>query len=110
MKKIFSIFLLLTLTFIVSASELTLVENNKVNCEIIIGAKPVRSAQFAALELQYAIKKIANVEVKICSKPTGKQKVLIYIGQSEESCKKGFPNKKLTKELKRKLGKNELPF
>ena len=99
MKKVFYIFCLFGIALFLSANELTLVQNGKACCEIIVGAKPVRSAQFAAMELQYALKKIAAVDVKICPKPTGKQKVLIYIGKSDESIKKGFPNKKLTKEF-----------
>ena len=98
MKAILSI-VLLNLFFLLSAAEeLVLIQKGKPCCEIIVGDKPVRSAQFAAMELQYALKKIASATVEIRSTPSGKQNVLIYIGQSSESRKKGFPNKELKKE------------
>ena len=81
------------------ANTLTLIKDKKVNCEIIVGKKPVRAAQFAALELQHALKRISACNVDILSKPSGKSKVLIYVGQSDESRKKGFPNKELKREF-----------
>ena len=99
MKKLyFAIFLQLFALFL-GAEELLLVEKGVPKCEIIVGEKPVRSAQFAAMELQYALQKITSSKVEIRAVPSGKQKVLIYVGQSAESRKKGFPNKELKKEF-----------
>ncbi|MBE6404744.1 MAG: DUF4838 domain-containing protein [Lentisphaerae bacterium] len=99
MLKRFFLLTVLLLTLVVSAAEeIVLIQDGKPNCEIILGDKPVRSAQFAALELQYALKKIASCDVEIRATPSGKQKVLIYVGQSGESLKKGFPDKELKKE------------
>ena len=81
------------------ANSLTLIKNKQADCEIILGTKPVRSAQFAAFELQHALKRISSCNVNILSKPSGKKSVLIYIGQSDESRKKGYPNKELKKEF-----------
>ena len=81
------------------ANTLTLIKDKKVNCEIIVGKKPVRAAQFAALELQHALKRISSCKVNILDKPSGKNKVLIYVGQSEESKSLGFPNKELKREF-----------
>lgn len=98
MKKIIAIMILLGIVLLVGAEELVLIQNGKPGCEIIVGSKPVRSAQFAAMELQYALQKITSATVEIRATPSGKQKVLIYVGQSDESRKKGFPNKELKKE------------
>ena len=99
MKKQFIAVFLFLFALLLGAEELILVEKGVPKCEIIVGEKPVRSAQFAAMELQYALQKITSSNVEIRAVPSGKQKVLIYVGQSAESRKKGFPNKELKKEF-----------
>ena len=99
MKKLFFAVFLHLFALLLGAKELVLVEKGVPKCEIIIGEKPVRSAQFAAMELQYALEKITSSKVEIRAVPSGKQKTLIYVGQSAESRKKGFPNKELKKEF-----------
>ena len=98
-KAVLFAFFLQVIFSLSAAEELVLIRNKVPQCEIIVGEKPVRSAQFAALELQYALKRITSSTVEIRSTPSGKQKILIYVGQSAESRKKGFPNKELKKEF-----------
>ena len=77
MMKRFFLLIVLLLTVVVSAAEeIVLIQDGKPDCEIILGDKPVRSAQFAALELQYALNKIAACNVEIRATPSGKHKVL----------------------------------
>ena len=78
MKKLFILLFTISCFWqLAIAKNLTLVKNKQANCEIIVGNKPVRSAQFAALELQHALKRISSCNVDILSKPSGKSKVLI---------------------------------
>ncbi len=77
---------------------LTLVRDGKPESEIIVGSNPVKSAQFAALELQHIVKLITGAELEVRAAPSDGKKVGIYVGASEEARKLGFPGKPFDRE------------
>ncbi|MGD0089952.1 MAG: DUF4838 domain-containing protein [Planctomycetota bacterium] len=71
----------------VTVTKLTLVENGRANCAIILAKNPTRAAQFAAYELQWHLKKMTGVEVNIGSedgKVPGKW-TRILVGESHDT-------------------------
>ncbi|RMG81162.1 MAG: DUF4838 domain-containing protein, partial [Bacteroidetes bacterium] len=71
--------------------QVALVTNGKPSASIVLGDKPTKSAQFAAKELQYQIKRISGAELKI--KKTPIQGLLpIYVGESETLKEAGLSN------------------
>ncbi len=64
------------------AAEPFLVENGQPRAEIIIDAKPPRTTQLAAQELQKYVEKISGAKLNIVTEPSGKLPVSIFIGRS----------------------------
>lgn len=61
----------------------TLVENGKPAAEIVLSEHPTRSAQFAAAELQYHVKKLTNTTLPIVTEATAPATVRVFVGESE---------------------------
>ncbi|MFC1738744.1 DUF4838 domain-containing protein [Planctomycetota bacterium] len=77
-------------TPILSAAEITLVDNGKANASIVTAKEPTISARLAALELQYHIEKITGARLPI---KTDAQKVKgnrILVGESPATRKLGL--------------------
>ncbi len=79
-SSVFKWVLLFFLLPVQAYCDLILVENKIPKSEIVIGASPTRSAQFAALELQYGIKLITGAEIPIVAAPKNSDTVQIMVG------------------------------
>ena len=93
--------LLIFCTFALRAADppvLTLVKDRTAQSEIVVGERPVRAAQFAALELQYAVKRITGCTLDILPAPSGKVDTVLYVGASAEAKALGFPGRELIRE------------
>ena len=82
-------FMLLGVSLLLTAAELTLVQSGKGNAAIILGKKPTASAQLGAYELQHWVKKITGAVLPIRTE-TASEKVKIYIGDTLASRKNGI--------------------
>ncbi|OQA81958.1 MAG: hypothetical protein BWY31_03509 [Lentisphaerae bacterium ADurb.Bin242] len=98
MKFLFFCAIAMTIPTLSGSESLTLVRDGKPESEIIVGSKPVSAAQFAALELQHIVKLITGAELEIKAIPSDGKKVGIYVGESEEARKLGFPGKPFDRE------------
>ena len=67
MQKRFILFPLFLLSACVPAADFLLVKDAQPVSEIVLGEQPTRAAQFAAFELQHAVKLITNTELPIVS-------------------------------------------
>ena len=63
-----------------AADGLTLVRDGIAQAEIVLGAKPTKSAQMAALELQDQIRSMTGAELPIIAAPSGKRQTRIFLG------------------------------
>ena len=61
----------LILPLVVLCADYRLVENGNPKAELVIGAKPTRAAQFAALEMQHCIKLMSGATLPIVASPSG---------------------------------------
>ena len=59
------------LPLVVFCADYWLVENGNPKAELVIGAKPTRTAQFAALEMQHCIKLMSGATLPIVASPSG---------------------------------------
>ena len=64
-------------------TEAFIIQDGQRQAEIVVAARPTRSASLAAEELQTYVEKITGATLAIVSKPTGDVPVKIYIGESE---------------------------
>lgn len=87
--------MLITASGVNLAAKGFIVENGVGNAEIIVSDKPSRSAKLAGSELQKYIKKISGAKLPVLTAPSGKAKVLIYVGKSKFTDKLGVTTKGL---------------
>jgi len=96
-KKItFSIVLMLLSIFLTITSQaaktLTLVENGKAQCQIVLALKPTKAAQLAAFELQEHIKLITGANIKIVTGDVSDAKIKLFVGNSASAKAAGMPS------------------
>ena len=87
--------LLFLLIFLITAAisqGAELVKNGKAAAAVVIDKNASRSAQLAALELQYHIKKISGTELPIITDPEKVRGTKIFVGESAETRKLGLKN------------------
>ena len=88
MKKFLLVFMVL---FLGSLSAGTIiVRDGKPQGAIIVGKRPTRAAQFAALELQYWLSKISGAQLPIRTQPHKNDKVQLIVGFNEYAEKAGI--------------------
>lgn len=80
MKKRFILFTLFLLSACVPAADFLLVKDAQPVSEIVLGEQPTRAAQFAAFELQHAVKLITNTELPIVSAAGNNGLGKIFVG------------------------------
>jgi len=93
MKKRMMILLFLVLSGVSNVNAVDLVKDSKAVSSIVIAPKPTKGAQFAALELQYHIKKITGVTIPVTSKIETVTGMPVFVGESPETIKLGLKNK-----------------
>jgi len=75
------------------AAAVTLVSNGTPAASIVLGKEPTRSAQFAAYELQYHLKKITGAELPIVTDEAEVTGPRLLVGESEATAALGLPGK-----------------
>lgn len=65
--------------------EAFLARDGRAEAQIIVAAKPTRTAKLAATELQRFIKRISGVTLPIASEPAAEFPVKLYVGRSPET-------------------------
>lgn len=88
----------LLVSFCLVAKPLTLVRDGKVEASVIIGSKPTKSAQLAALELQHIVQLITGAKLPIREEAASEDKVRILIGENDAVKKLGIPDKPFQRE------------
>ncbi len=80
------------------AEPVVIVENGAPKATIVTGKTPTRSAQFAAKELQYHIKKITGADVPIVTEKDKAKGLKIFVGESKAVKAAGNTNESFKKQ------------
>ena len=88
MKRLLFAFVFLFVSALSAAT--VLVKDGKPQGAIILGSRPTRAAQFAALELQYWISKITGAQLPIRAVPQNGDQVRLIVGLNEHTEKFGI--------------------
>jgi len=74
------------------ASALVLVEDGDPKATIVLAEKPTASAQLAAYELQYHIKKMSGATLAIVREPQAVTGTMVLVGESKAALELGYKN------------------
>ena len=88
-------FLSASIALFSSAPAADIIKDGTPNAEIVVASERPRMATFAALELQYNLKKISGAELPIVTKPSDEVPIQIYVGKSPSTEKLGLDTKGL---------------
>jgi hypothetical protein len=83
-----------------------IIKDGKARTEIVIAAKPSRSARLAASELQTYLEKIAGAKLAIVTTPTASVPVKVYVGESDAARKVNVTPKGLKRDAFRMVSRN----